>query len=292
MNQKATFIGFSAVIMWSLLALFTARTQGIPPFQLLAMTFSVGSLVGLMFVALKGKAGWQKLRQPPKAWAFGIAGLFGYHFFYFNALSNAPVVDASLIAYLWPLLIVVFSTFLPQEKLRWFHLVGALAGLGGASLLVVQKGGLTFSGQYSLGYLYAVGCALTWSLYSVFNKTQDSVPTESVAGFCLGTALLGFLCHLMMEQSVLPGPAQWLAIIGLGLGPVGLAFYTWDFGTKHGNLKMLGVFSYATPLLSTLILTFSGQAQLNWQLGVACVLISGGAMLASLDFFRRKSLTT
>ena len=37
----------------------------------------------------------------------------------------------------------------------------------------------------------------------------------------------------------------------LGLGPVGAAFFLWDIGMKKGDLRFLGVASYATPMIST-----------------------------------------
>jgi len=288
MSQKATLIGFSAILMWSLLALFTAGTQGIPQFQLLGLTFSIASIVGLAFIFRKGRDGVRKLKQPLSAWVIGVGGLFGYHFLYFTALSNAPVVDASLIAYLWPLLIVIFSALLPGEKLRCFHILGAVSGFIGASLLILEKGGISFSSQFSLGYMAAMACALTWSLYSILNRTQGNIPTETVAGFCIFTALFAFICHGLFESWVMPEGMQWLAIAALGLGPVGAAFYTWDYATKHGNIKMLGVLSYGAPLFSTIFLTVAGQTNPTWNLGAACLLITGGAVLASLDFFKAR----
>jgi len=290
MEHKATLIGVSAIVMWSLLALFTSSTSGIPQFQLLALTFGVGGSLGLMIVVRKGRSGLQKIKQPLKAWVIGVGGLFGYHFFYFTALSNAPVADASLIAYLWPLLIVLFSAFLPGERLRWFHSVGAVTALCGAVLLVGSKEAFSFSSQYSFGYMAALVCALTWSSYSVFNRTQGSIPTEAVAGLCIMTAILAAGCHFLVEDWVTPSLNQWFAILGLGIGPVGAAFYTWDYGTKHGNIRTLGVLSYGAPLLSTIILTLNGHAQATWGLAIACVLITGGAIIASLDYFKFKSV--
>ncbi len=287
MKKQATLIGTGAILMWALLAFFTSSTSGIPPFQLLTLTFAVGGSFGMAIMLRKGMGTLKKLKQPAKVWVIGVAGLFGYHFFYFTALSNAPVADASLIAYLWPLLIVLFSAFLPGEKLRWFHLLGALCGLGGAVILIGSKGGFSFSSNYAVGYLAALICALTWSTYSVLNRAQGNVPTETVAGFCLVTALLALICHLGMESWVPPKTGQWLAILGLGIGPVGLAFYAWDFATKHGNIKMLGVLSYGAPLLSTVILTLTGQAPVSWALAVACLLITLGAIMASLDHFKQ-----
>lgn len=285
---RATLIGGVAVLLWALLALFTTWAGGIPPFQLLALAFAVAFAVSLVAVILKGGR-LAVLRQPLGAWALGVGGLFGYHFFYFLALGNAPAVDASLIAFLWPLLIVVFSALLPGERLRWFHLVGAVMGLAGAALLVTKGGSVTFDARYTLGYLAAFACAFTWSSYSVANRRFGGVPTDVVTGFCGVVALLGALCHLAFETTVMPSATQWGAVVLLGLGPVGAAFFVWDYGTKHGNIQVLGAFSYAAPLLSTLLLIAFGQARATWEVGAACLLIVGGALLAAKELLRRRA---
>lgn len=287
-NQlKPTLVGATAVLMWATLALFTASSGTAPPFQLTAMSFTIAFLIGLGLWLRKGGGILSHLRLPGPVWVLGISGLFGYHFFYFIALRNAPAVEASLIAYLWPLLIVLFSALLPGEKLRWFHLVGAAAGFIGAGLLVTKGTGLSFDSQYSLGYIAAIGCALTWSSYSVFSRRFGAIPTDAVGGFCGVTAVLALLCHLFFEQTVWPAGWEWLAILALGLGPVGAAFFTWDYGVKRGNIKALGAFSYAAPLLSTLLLITFGLAQASWTVVLACLFIVGGAVLAAGDFLKR-----
>ncbi len=284
---RATLIGGIAVLLWALLALFTTGARGLPPFQLLTMSFAVAFGLSMGVLAWRGQDALARLVQPPVVWLLGVGGLFGYHFFYFVALGNAPPVDASLIAYLWPLLIVVFSALLPGERLRWFHVAGALCGLAGAALLVTRGGALSFDSRYTVGYLAALTCALTWSGYSILNRRFGHVPTEVVGGFCGAVAVLGLVCHLLLEDTVIPGAGQWLAVLGLGLGPVGAAFFVWDYGTKHGNIQVLGALSYAAPLLSTLLLIAFGQAEASWTVALACTLIVGGALLASQELLRR-----
>ena len=284
---RATLIGGIAVLLWALLALFTTWAAGVPPFQLVAMTFAVAFAVSMITLSLRGRRALARLRQPAAVWALGVTGLFGYHFFYFVALANAPAVDASLIAYLWPLLIVVFSALLPGERLRWFHVAGALMGLAGAGLLVTGGGKVSFKAEFAMGYLAALACALTWSSYSVANRRFGQVPTDVVGGFCGAVALLGALCHYSLETTVVPDAGQWLAVLLLGLGPVGAAFFAWDHGTKHGNIQALGAFSYAAPLISTLVLIGFGKAEATWVVGLACALIAGGAVLASKELLRR-----
>jgi len=281
---RATLIGFTAVLMWATLALFTALSGQVPPFQLLAMTFAVAAAIGIVVPLARGARPFAHYRQPMQVWLLGVGGLFGYHFFYFLALRNAPAVEAGLIAYLWPLLIVVFSALLPGERLRWFHLAGALLGLAGAALLVTKGEGVAFDERYTTGYLAAIVCALTWSSYSVASRRFGQVPTEAVGGFCAATALLAVPCHLAFETTVWPADAgEWLAVLALGLGPVGGAFFTWDIGVKRGDIQLLGASSYAAPLLSTLVLIAVGLAPLTAVVAVACLLIVGGACLAARD---------
>ncbi len=139
----------------------------------------------------------------------------------------------------------------------------------------------------------AAVCALVWSSYSLLSRRFPSVPTTIVTWFCLATALLSLACHLLLEETVWPTDAgQWLAVLGLGLMPVGAAFYAWDIGVKRGNIQVLGAASYAAPLMSTLVLIAFGFAEPSWRILAACVLITGGAVLAakSLLFARRRSV--
>jgi drug/metabolite transporter (DMT)-like permease len=279
----ATGIGFVAVLLWALLALFTAASGQVPPFQLAAMAFAVGGGIGVVTWFFRPSR-MRALRQPKRVWLLGVAGLFGYHLFYFTALRNAPPVEAGLIAYLWPLLIVLFSALLPGERLRVHHVFGALLGLAGAALIVTGGGEIAFRSEYAFGYGMALVCALIWSSYSVLSRRFSGVPTNVVTGFCLVTAVLAAVCHAVLEQTVWPSDAgQWLAVLGLGLGPVGLAFYVWDYGVKHGDIQVIGASSYAAPLLSTLVLIATGFADLTWVVAVACLLITGGAGLAAKD---------
>ena len=287
-RHRATAIGFVAVLLWALLALFTVGSAPTPPFLLNAICFGIGGTLGLIWTAATGAL--TTLRGVPiKVYVFGTLGLFGYHALYFSALRLAPAAEAGLIAYLWPLLIVIFSGLLPGERLRLGHLLGATLGFAGAAL-IITSGGLDLSGKHMAGYLLALLCALTWSGYSVLSRLVGDAPTASVAVFCLASAALSVPLHLMFEETILPATTLgWLAIAGLGLGPVGLAFYVWDIGVKQGDIQLLGTSSYAAPLLSTLVLVGVGVATPSMTLFWAALLITGGAVLAARASFSKNS---
>lgn len=278
-RRRATLVGFSAVALWSLLALFTVASEPVPPLLLNALTFGIGGTVGVLWLAATGGLGALR-RVPLKAYAFGTLGLFGYHLLYFTALRMAPAAEAGLICYLWPLFIVLFSGLLPGEQLRSGHVIGALLAFAGAALIVA--GGIGAVSGAMAGYGVAFVAALTWAGYSLGSRRLQGVPTGAVAVNCLLTALLSIISHVALEPTVWPVDGSgWLAVLALGLGPVGLAFYTWDIGVKKGDIQLLGTASYAAPLMSTLALVLAGMARASLSLAVAALLITGGAILAA-----------
>lgn len=278
--RSATAIGFVAIASWSALALFTSWTKGLPPFEALSLSFTVAFVVSIVLISMRGRAALAKLRQPRAAWGLSFAGIFGYHSLYFCALDSAPPAAASLIAYLWPLLIVLFAAALPGKRLVFWHLIGAVLGLGGTALLILP-GPATIFHKFTIGYVLALGCAFIWSGYSVLNRRFASVPTEMISGVCGAVAGAGAIVHLMFEPTIIPDGQEWVAVVLLGLGPVGLAFFAWDHATKRGNLTILATLSYAAPLLSTVLLVIAGRAAPSLTLIAAAALIVGGAVIAA-----------
>lgn len=279
--HSATLIGSISIFLWGTLALLTRMTGGaIPEFQMMAMTFAIAFVLMLIRWRRQKCSGLVYLRQPVAAWVIGVAGLFGYHFVYFKAMTLAPAVEVSLLAYLWPLLIVLLSALLPGERLRGVHLIGASLALLGCWILIGQNH-QGFQSEYLPGYLLALLCALIWSSYSVLNRLVKAVPTDAVGWFCALTAILALLCHLLWEETVWPqGWGQWIGVIGLGLGPVGIAFFTWDHGVKHGNLQLLGTLAYTAPLISVVLLILAGEADASLALFYASLAIVGGSLIA------------
>jgi drug/metabolite transporter (DMT)-like permease len=290
-RRRAMAAGLAAICLWGSLAALSVLAGPVPPFQMVAMTFAVGASIGIVRARYRG-VGWAGLvRWPAKVWLLGIGGLFGYHALYFGALQLAPPAEANLVNYLWPLLIVLLSAPFAGERLGWTHLAGAGLGFAGVALLAFGRG-LTFAGDHAtghaLGYALALGCAFTWALYSVLSRRFGDTPTDAIAGFCAASAVLSLLCHLSFERTVWPAtPLAWLAVLALGLGPTGSAFYFWDHAVKRGDIRALGAFSYATPILSTAILVVCGLAEPTGALLLAALLVTVGAALASRELWKR-----
>jgi drug/metabolite transporter (DMT)-like permease len=283
-SRTATLLGASAILLWSTLSTLTVLSGAIPPFQTTAIAFAAGGFLIALAAIVRGRSA--QMRPTLASLALGIYGLFGYHALYFAALRLAPPAEAHLLSSLWALLIVLFSALLPGNRLRPNHVAGALLGLTAATILVWSKLGSAGASAASSqsGFAFAIGCALVWSTYSVASRLFADVPSESVAISCLATSALALLCHFLFETWVAPRSiGAWIALMVLGLGPVGAAFLLWDIGMKRGDISLLGVFAYASPLLSTVFLVVLGLAESTFSLAVACALIIAAAVIATRE---------
>ena len=187
-RTRATAIGFIAVLLWALLALFTVGTAPTPPLLLNTICFTIGGVIGLIWVA--ATKSWGELAAVPlRVYAFGTLGIFGYHALYFSALRAAPAAEAGLIAYLWPLLIVLFSGLLPGENLRRGHLIGAVLAFVGAGLLVAG-GAEGLRMEHAVGYGLAL--AVCADMVGVFGwiaadwRRADQLGCGVLSGQCAG----------------------------------------------------------------------------------------------------------
>lgn len=276
-SAAATLAGLGAIALWAFLALLNREAAAIPPLELTTLAFAVTALAGGAVLVLRGRLA--DLRQPPLVWLHGVGGLFGYQAMYFLALSLAPAAEASLIQYLWPLLLVLLSAILLGARLRVGHLAGVSLGFGGTILLLVQ--GASFSPAAASGYLAAFGAACIWALYSVVAPAFAAVPSGAVAGFCAGSAVLAAVMHFAVERTIMPPVGASIAAIAIGLGPLGGAYFLWDVGMKKGDPRLLGTLAYATPVASTVVLVIAGLAPATTALAVAALLVAIGGLITA-----------
>lgn len=281
-STRSTLLALAAIGLWGSLASLGVALGHVPPFLLTGLSLLVGSLIALPLSGFKPS----RWRVPPTTLALGVYGLFCYHFLLFVALRSAPPVQANLLNYLWPLLIVVLApVLLPGMTLRPLHVVAALLGFVGAAVVILGGNGSyggsgAFSNvRWSWGYLAAAAAALIWASYSLLTTRVAPFATCAIGGFALLSGLLSLLCHALMEPATVLSTRDWLLIALIGLGPMGAAFFLWDQALKTGDPRQIGLLSYLTPLLSTALLMAVNGQRLTSSVAVAAVLIITAAWL-------------
>lgn len=270
--MHANLYALGAILLWATLASLGVTLKHVPPFLLTGLALVIGSIPA-----------WPLARQwrvPLPTLGLGLYGLFGFHFLLFIALRLAPPVEANLVNYLWPLLMVVLApVFLREVKLRPVHVLAALAGFAGAAIAILGGGGVP--GAWSWGYLPALGSALIWATYSLGTRRVPAFPTAAIGLFGLVSGLLSLLCHALLEQPVTLSAREWLLVAAMGFGPLGAAFFLWDRALKLGDPRHIGILSYLTPLLSTALLMLVSGRAFTVAIAASAAMIIGAAVLGT-----------
>ncbi len=272
-RMSPTLLALISIALWATLATISVQLKSVPALLLVGLALSMGGLVGL--------PRWREWRCTLPQLLIGIYGLFAYHLLLFLAFRYAPPLEANLINYLWPLLIVLLSPlFVRGLKLTTLHILAGLLGFMGAVLLI-SGGKLSFDSQYSLGYACAMAAAFVWASFSLASRRYQG--SSAVVGlYCLASGTLSLIAHFLIEANYSPSSSQWAWLAVLGLGPMGLAFFTWDAALKRGDARAIGSLSYLTPLLSTLMLVAFGFGAFKATSLIAMLLILAGAGLGAM----------
>ena len=271
----ANHYALGAIVLWATLAALGVSLQHLPPFLLTGLALVIGSVPAWPLV--------RQWRVPATTLLLGIYGLFGFHFLLFIALRMAPPVEANLVNYLWPLLMVVLAPlFLREVKLKGAHIAAAVVGFAGAAIAIVGAAGASSaSASWSWGYLPAIGSAFIWASYSLATRRVPDFPTAAIGLFGLLSGLLSLLCHVLLEAPASLSPRDWTLVAAMGLGPLGAAFFLWDRALKLGDPRHIGILSYLTPLLSTALLLAVSGREFSASIVVAAVMIVGAAVLGT-----------
>jgi drug/metabolite transporter (DMT)-like permease len=274
--MKADLFTLGAIFLWASLASLATLLSNIPPFLLTGIGLIIGALVSIPSL----RSGLTPWKIPVKTLLIGVYGLFGYHFMLFLALQTAPAVEANLVNYLWPLLIVLLSPiFTKSLSLNFRYVLAALSGFAGAVLAITSGGsGFGFS-SIEVGYFFALAAAVIWATYSLATTKVPRFPTPAIGLFALVSGVLAIGAHFLFEPAASISTADWLLLLVLGVGPLGGAFYLWDAALKIGDPRRIGLLAFLTPLLSTALLVVVSGNSLSWQLLLATGLIVGGALL-------------
>ncbi|MBP2625400.1 MAG: protein of unknown function transrane [Firmicutes bacterium] len=160
------------VTLWgiSFISIKTAVSE-VPPITLALLRFMIASTI-LLIITKKIEPTTKLL--PRDLGKMIIAGFFGitlYFFFENTALRLTTASSAALITSIIPIIAITLDILVFKTKVSFIQCIGIIIAMSGAYLAITANGRLDFSSQTFIGNLLIVGAMLSWSLYTLLNKS-------------------------------------------------------------------------------------------------------------------------
>lgn len=276
--RNAVLAGLVAVIFWATLAPLSFLANGVPPMLKTGLGLLIGSIVSIPAMVMTRKRADEAASVNLRSVFLSIFGLLGYHSLLFLSFNTSPPVVANLINYLWPLLIILLApVFNVAKKLDRGVILAGLLGFLGAGFAILAPG--EEYGALYPGYISAFLAAIVWATYSLASSraSRNSPGNIGLASFISGA--LSLVAHYFFESPVNLSLGEWFTILSLGIGPLGAAFYLWDYALRKGDAQRLGVLAFLTPLVSTTLLIFIAGESPSWVLLVSVLLIASATIV-------------
>ena len=186
----------------------------------------------------------------------------------------------------------MLTLLLAQKGQRLLAIIGGTIAFIGIVILLAGKQA-DFNEQHIWGYLLAFTAALIWASYSAY-LSKGLSDTGDIGWLSLGVALLCATCHLVFEPVVAHiSNQQLLYLLFIGLGPLGGAFYLWEYGLSKGNNRFLASLSFFTPLGASILLALFAMATWSIEMVIALTLmLLGGAVTHAQSLVMRTKATS
>ena len=292
-QTRATLIGLTAPVCWGMtVGLIRSITES---FGLAAgLTLLYGATIVFLYVLL----GRPRLRAFPRKYLFfgiPLANVCSICFCLSMYLSagGQQTVEVGMINYTWPCLVVLFAILFNGQKARWWIVPGVRVSFAGIMLVLGGEGGIDLPGIWRhvqgnpWSYVLAFCGAVAWAAYSNLTRAWSNGHNPTLVVFALDFLIFGALWAAGFGDLAHATLMGWISV-AVGAIAMGGSYAAWSYGVTRGNITILAIASYFTPVLSCLFATVWIGAGLDasfWK-GVA-VVVAGSLMCWSSTYFRR-----
>ncbi|AUM26797.1 aromatic amino acid DMT transporter YddG [Acinetobacter pittii] len=284
-KNLATLIGLSAILMWaSLVGLMKQVSAAIGPE--LGVTF-IYSLSALLLLAIFKVPDFKQISK--KYLIFGTILFVAYEVCFSFAIAYSQTakqaIEISIVNYLWPSLTVLAFVIFKELKFNFLIILGLMLSVFG--IIFIQTGSGDFSlnslvdnfHSNPLSYILAFAGAIIWAFYCVLTKKLSN-GQNPISIFFVGVALTLWLKLLVSGHFAIPSmDIPTVMTLLVASAAMGFGYAAWNIGIIHGNITVLVVASYFTPIISSILAMFVLQTQLSMNFWQGTAMVTAGSFI-------------
>lgn len=255
-------------------------TTELSPALILLFRALIATSVYFIYLSIR-KSSWKKIE--PKDWLIvallGILNIPINQFFFLIGVSYTSAPNVSLAYALTPVFVFIIAAIFLKEKVSVLKIVGIAVAVGGAIVLLSEKG-FNFSSTTMKGDIFALLASFSWGLYTIlgrnFTRKYGAIYATAL-GMASGTFFF-IPVFIFFEGGIDISnitPLNWGQIVYLGAITSGLGYALWFYALKRMEASKLAVFNNLQPALTAILafLIFGTQVTPYFLVGGTMIII-------------------
>lgn len=260
----------------------------VPP---VTLNFARWVLAGLLLAPFAWRgviAHWSTLRRHAGVLvAMGVLSIASYNAFQYLALTTSTPINVTLIGASTPLFLLVIGATFFREKMKPWHVAGALLCLVGVSFVLVRgEVGRLAQLDFVAGDLFMLAATIAWSAYTwLLRKKRPAVPLPVLLFTQIVTGVVASVPVVVWELMTQHQPFQWSGkvvaiLMYVATIPSLLAYFAWDRAIARAGAQLPVFFITLTPVFAALLSTLLLGDWPRWYHAAGLVAIAAGIWLA------------
>ena len=248
---------FFLLVMWgSFAAISKLVLYNIDSFQVQFYMFGVAVIIMTLILLAKGKMADLLTIQVTDLARLVLYGVpsYLYYFLYLLALKLIPAVEASMLNYLFPIMVVLFAVPIHKEKLDNAKLFSILLGFLGMIIIITNGRFYNIRLTNLPGDLLAIGAAICWGIFSNLGKKNAIDSFISIYVYTVVSFFLAMVMMLAFSSFTVPSLPAGAGLLWLGMSNIVLSYFLWFKILKSVPISMVANLSFITPFVTLLFI--------------------------------------
>jgi len=262
-NQKGVLYACITTLFWGFLAIFLEiAIQRVDAPTIVWFRFCVAFILLLIWKLLHKPQELKVLVRPPWALFFAAVALSLNYFGFILSVHYTSPSNAQLLSQIGTLSLALTGIIFFRERLSRIQLFGFILAVAGLFLFYSQQIRMLVgsTGQrYNIGVLFAIGAALTWTVYAVFQKILSrTYSSSSLNLFIFGFPAIAYLPFVHFHLFAALNAAWWGLLIFLGLNTL-IAYGALAQALRYADSNKVSVILLMVPMI-----TMGAMAGIAW----------------------------